>query len=86
MVLLQECLVKQQISTRGEDLLLQLPAAAGEVTAEAGEQPAAMLKEGDFSILAVTRCSRRRARYNGRPLQLTTRSLQRVEESSAQFV
>ena len=63
---------KRKISTRGEDLLLQLPTATGEVTAEAGEQPAATSREGDFSILAITHRNGRlvnysgqRARYNG---------------------
>ena len=38
----------------------------GEVTAEAGEQPTKTSREGDFSILAVTRRSERRARYSER--------------------
>ena len=77
---------KRKISIRGEDLLLQLLAAVGEVTAEAGEQLAATSKEGDFSILAVTRRSGRRARYSERPLQWATRSLQRIEENPTKFV
>ena len=62
---------KRKISTRGEDLLQQLPVAtedlttaAGEVTIEAGEHLTATSKKGDFSISAVTHCSERQARYS----------------------
>ena len=70
---------KRKISTKGEELLLQLLVAVKDITAEAGEEPVAMSRgankgtaarynelqpattsrEEDFSILAVTHCSRR---------------------------
>ena len=71
---------KRKISTRGEDLQLQLLAEAEDLTAAVGEKPTATSRERDFSISAVTYCNERRVCYSGRLPQRATRSLKRVKE------